>query len=176
MKNIVLIGFMGSGKSTIGRRLAQRLGWDFVDTDRLVETRENMSVAEIFRAKGEAAFRAMESEAVEECLGTPHCVVSTGGGAILSQSNLRAILDHSHAICLWISPEEAYERTRHHSHRPLLQEPDPLARIRELLAQREPIYRQAHFIIDTTGRPVPEIVDTILRYLHSREPGIRNAD
>ncbi len=160
---------MGSGKSTVGRRVAQRLGWDFIDTDHWIEAREGMPVSKIFETKGESGFRDLETRVLAEALAHPHAVVSTGGGAILNPDNLRAILERSHAVCLWMTPEEAYARTRHHTHRPLLQTADPLARIREIMEQREPLYRQAHYIIDTTGRGIPDICESILRYVQHRD-------
>jgi len=161
---------MGSGKSTIGRRLAQRLGWDCIDTDHLIEAREGRSIAEIFSQSGEDHFRKLEAEMIKEVLGYTKAVISTGGGAILNPENLQELLTRAHVICLWLSPEEAYERTRHHSHRPLLQAPDPLARITEILEEREPLYKQAHYLVNTVGRSILEITDSIIRYVDRQEP------
>lgn len=156
---------MGSGKSSVGRRLAQRLHWDFVDTDHLIESRENRAISDIFQDSGESYFRQIESAVICEMLQSPPKVISTGGGAILIPANLQMMLEMGHVICLSVTPEEAFERTKHHSHRPLLQTDNPLETIRELMGQRLALYNQAHYIVDTEGKSPLEIVDSIIKYI-----------
>ncbi len=166
--NLALIGFMGTGKTTIGRVLAAQLGYDFLDTDHWIESAAGKSIPEIFSQSGEAHFRALEQQVVAELAKRQRTVIATGGGLPCHENNLERLRQHAYIVCLWASPETILERVRHNTHRPLLQHPNPLARIRELLAQREPFYRQADLLVSSDGRPSREIVQHILHEFQSR--------
>src|SRR5512139_4026990 len=153
-KNIILTGFMGVGKTSVGTRLARDLGYAFVDTDELIEADQKITITEIFSNFGEPYFRDVETRVISRVLEDGSQVVSTGGGAVLREENRRAFKENGVTICLTAHPESIYARIRHETHRPLLQVPDPLAKIRDLLAAREPFYRQADFVIDTSERTV----------------------
>src|SRR5580704_9795158 len=157
INNIALIGFMGTGKSTVGRLIAEQLRFDFVDTDDLIEKRAGKSIAAIFTDDGEPAFRQWEKELVAELNLRQRVVISTGGGLGANEANLASLKQHAIVVCLWASPEKIWERVRGQSHRPLLKEADPLAKIRSLLAIREPIYKQADVLLSTEVRSLKEV-------------------
>lgn len=151
-RNIALTGFMGAGKSTVGHILAELLGFEFVDTDRLIEQRQNRRISEIFEQDGEPFFRRLESELCRELESSSRRVIATGGGLAVDPANLESLRRHALVVCLWASPETLHERVRHQGHRPLLQDPDPLGRIRELLAARTPAYRKADILVGVDFR------------------------
>lgn len=156
----------GGGKSTVGRHLARRLGTDFVDTDTVLERRIGGSIREFFEREGEAVFRDLEAHALAELIVATNGVIATGGGIVLREENRQSLRDGTVCIYLRSSPEELFRRLRHDTKRPLLQVADPLARLRELFVERDPLYRQAaHFIVET-GRPsVSTLVNMILMQL-----------
>ena len=160
-KNIILTGFMGVGKTSVGTRLAKDLGFTFVDTDELIEADQKITITEIFSTFGEPYFRDVETRIIKEVLENEGHVVSTGGGAVIRDENRKAFKENGVTICLTAHPESIYERIRHETHRPLLQVVDPVARVRELLASREQFYRQADFIIDTSERSVDDVISEI---------------
>jgi shikimate kinase len=165
--NVSLIGMPGGGKSTVGRQLARRLGRPFADSDAVIEQRLGESIRAYFEREGEAAFRAIEQDVLAELTrGRQNLVLATGGGAVLREANRQGLRERSTVIYLRSSPDELFRRLRHDTQRPLLQVADPLARLRELHAQRDPLYRgTAHFIIET-GRPsVAMLVNMILMQL-----------
>ncbi|GIX06821.1 MAG: shikimate kinase [Candidatus Poribacteria bacterium] len=162
-QNIVLVGFMGSGKTSVGRELARRLGWEFVDTDALIERMAGRSIPEIFRERGEPYFRDLESEAIRTATCGTRTVLATGGGAVLRPENMSRLKAAGLVVLLDAEAEELYRRVVNEGRRPLLEVADPLARIRELLEYRRPYYAQADLRIDTTGRPVEAIVEEILK-------------
>lgn len=166
LTSISLIGMPGGGKTTAGRHLAKRLRVPFVDTDSVIETRVGESVRSYFEREGEAAFRDVEEATVRELLQGSRGVVATGGGVVLREGNRRELRTHSTVIYLRSTPEELFRRLRHDTRRPLLQVRNPLARLRELYVQRDPLYRStAHFVIDT-GRPaLNSLVNMILMQL-----------
>ncbi|HEY3486590.1 MAG TPA: shikimate kinase, partial [Gammaproteobacteria bacterium] len=142
-KNIVLTGFMGTGKSTIGRMLAKRLKYRFVDTDAMIESRQKLTVAEIFAQQGEAAFRALETKIAEELAREEQMVISTGGKMLLDPDNRRALSSNGRVFCLIADSEEIINRlNRSHSRhkRPLLASADPAQAIRDLLRERATAY------------------------------------
>ena len=157
-KNIILTGFMGVGKTSVGTRLAKDLGFTFVDTDELIEADQKTSITEIFSSFGEPYFRDVEERVIGRVLENGNQVVATGGGAVIRDGNRKAFRENGVTICLIAGPGIIYERIRHETHRPLLQVPDPTAKIRELLEAREPFYRQADFIIDTSERSVDDVI------------------
>ncbi|WP_374667454.1 shikimate kinase [Ramlibacter sp.] len=162
----ILVGMPGSGKSTVGRLLSRRLGLPFFDSDHVIEERLGCTIRDFFAREGEDAFRDVEQQVIAELAVGPPCVLATGGGAVLREANRKALRDQGQVIYLHSSPEEVFRRTRHDRSRPLLQVQDPLGRLRELYALRDPLYREtAHFIIET-GRPsVPTLVNMILMQL-----------
>ncbi len=161
IRNVALIGFMGCGKSTVGQALARRLKFEFVDTDRLIEEQAGCSIAEIFARDGEPAFRARERQVIEALAGRARLVIATGGGVGACPELLESLKAHALVVWLWASPDTIWERVRHQTHRPLLQVPDPPARIRELLAAREPVYRRADVLVNVEGRALRQIVSQI---------------
>ncbi|MDF2464528.1 MAG: shikimate kinase [Ramlibacter sp.] len=161
-----LVGLPGSGKSTVGRQLARRLGLPFTDTDHAIEQRIGCSIREFFDREGEAAFRDIEEAVIDELASSDAGVIATGGGAVLRPANRERLRAGGHVIYLRSTPEELFRRLRHDTNRPLLQVADPLARLRALYDERDPLYREtAHFVIET-GRPsVPTLVNMILMQL-----------
>lgn len=159
--NLALIGFMGTGKTSVGRVLAEHLQFEFLDTDELIQARAGRTINDIFAQDGEPAFRAMECAVVKELAAREKLVISTGGGLPTNPANLEALKQHALVICLWSSPEKIWERVRHQSHRPLLHDPDPQKKIADLLAAREPFYKQADVLINTGLRSIREIVQQI---------------
>ncbi len=156
----------GSGKSTVGRQLGRRLGLPFFDSDHLIEQRIGCTIREFFAREGEAAFRDVEEQVIGELAGGPSAVIATGGGAVLREANRQRLRDGGRVIYLRSTPEELFRRLRHDRQRPLLQVDDPLARLRSMYAERDPLYREAaHFHIET-GRPsVPTLVNMIVMQL-----------
>ena len=156
----------GGGKSTVGRHLSRRLGLPFADSDAVIERRIGCSIRTFFEQEGEERFRDIESEVVAQLITAGPGVIATGGGIVLRDANRNALRDQTICVYLRSTPEELFRRLRHDSKRPLLQVADPLARLRELYAKRDPLYRQAaHFVIET-GRPsVPALVNMILMQL-----------
>ncbi|MBC5784547.1 shikimate kinase [Ramlibacter sp. USB13] len=161
-----LVGMPGSGKSTVGRQLSRRLGLPFFDSDHLIEERLGCSIREYFAREGEAAFRDVEEQVLRELAQGPSAVVATGGGAVVRPATREALRAGGKVVYLRSSPEELHRRLRHDTQRPLLQVADPLAKLRALHAERDPLYREAaHFHIET-GRPsVPTLVNMILMQL-----------
>lgn len=170
--SVSLVGMPGSGKSTVGRQLAKRLGRPFFDSDHVIEQRIGCSIREYFAREGEEAFRDVEAQVISELASGPPCVLATGGGAVLRKASRDLLHERTRAIYLRSSPEELVRRVRHDTNRPLLQVADPLARLKQLYAQRDPLYREvAHFVIET-GRPsVPTLVNMILMQLELAGPG-----
>jgi shikimate kinase len=166
MLNLALVGFMGTGKSSIGRLAAEQLRFAFIDTDELIENEVGQSIAEIFAQRGEAAFRKYERDVVNALSARHNTVIATGGGLVADPSNLASLKSHALVVCLWASPETIWERVRLQSNRPLLQTPDPPARIRELLELRGPSYRQADVLVHTGCRSVKEAAQQILHQFH----------
>lgn len=159
---LFLIGMMASGKSTVGKALAARLGWDFFDVDREVERRTGVTVAEIFEKEGEAGFRRRETEMMAELTIRPGCIVAMGGGAPLFEVN-RKLLKRGLVVRLLSTVSDVLERTRFDTTRPLLRSEDPVAKIRELMLAREPVYAEVSDVEVSTTRTHPEVVaDRIL--------------
>jgi len=160
--NIALIGFMGTGKSTVGRIVAEQLNLNFLDTDTLIEERSGKKIADIFTQNGEPAFRQLEAQLVEELSAQTSTVISTGGGLPTNPANLISLKKHSLVFCLWLSPEKIFERVKEQSHRPLLNDPDPLGKIRTLLAAREHFYKQADVLLNSDLRSAREVAQQVI--------------
>jgi shikimate kinase len=163
---IVLVGLPGSGKSTVGRQLARRLSLSFTDSDHVIEQRLGCSIRDFFEREGEDAFRDIEQPVIHDLTEGLAGVLATGGGAVLRPANRERLHAAGQVIYLRSAPEEIFRRLRHDSQRPLLQVADPLARLRELYDERDPLYREtAHFVIET-GRPsLTRLVNMILMQL-----------
>jgi len=160
--NLALVGFMGTGKSSVGQLVAAQLHFRFVDTDELVEARAGKTISAIFAEEGEPQFREYERAVLEELKHFHRAVIATGGGLVTHEESLASLKTHSLVVCLWASPETIWERINHQSHRPLLQTPDPLAKIRQLLSEREPFYRNADVLVSTELRSVREVVQQVI--------------
>jgi shikimate kinase len=166
IRNLALIGFMGTGKSCAGRVAAEHLHFTFLDTDHVIEARAGKSISDVFQQDGEPAFRDWERRIVEELARRDRTVIATGGGLPTGEGNLASLKSHALVVCLWASPETIWERVRAHAHRPLLNEADPLAKIRELLAAREAFYRQADVLVNTERRSVREVALQVIHQFH----------
>jgi shikimate kinase len=162
ISNIALIGFMGSGKSSVGRLVADQLHFTFLDTDDVLVARAGKSIAEIFAQDGEAAFRERESALVLELAPRTRTVISTGGGLPVNPANLASLKIHALVMCLWASPEKIWERVRGQNHRPLLNDSDAFAKLRALLDARGPFYRQADVLVNTEMRSLREVAQQII--------------
>ena len=162
LHNLALIGFMGTGKSSVGRLAAAQLHYDFVDTDELIEKRLGKTITQIFAQDGEAVFRDVERQLVAEMVAWRRKVIATGGGLPANEVNLASLRRHALIVFLWASPEKIFERVHHQSHRPLLNEPEPMEKIRRLLAEREPYYRQADVLLNTDLRPLREVAGQVI--------------
>lgn len=162
IKNITLIGFMGTGKTTVGRIVAEQLKLEFLDTDSLIEERTGKKIADIFAQNGEPEFRKLEAQLVEELSARTGTVISTGGGLPTNPANLASLKKHSLVFCLWLSPEKIFERVKDQSHRPLLKDADPLGKIRALLASREKFYKQADVLLNSDLRSAREVAQQVI--------------
>ncbi|WP_233246179.1 shikimate kinase [Coraliomargarita sinensis] len=161
--NLYIVGFMGVGKSAIGRKVARELRYKFIDSDHEIESKEGMKVAEIFSQRGEPAFRSMEREFIESGHPDGSCVVSCGGGLVVQEGMSDLLKEKGVVVCLFASPECIIERTSRNKNRPLLNVDNPEKRVRELLSEREPIYMNAGACITTEGRSMPEVVRHVIR-------------
>lgn len=165
--NLYLVGFMGTGKSTVGRQLAKQMNFQFVDSDQEIERVQGKPVSAIFAEQGEAAFRTMEREFVERGHPAHGCVVACGGGLVVPPGMLELLRHRGIVICLHAPIETIIERIMHTTHRPLLQAEDPAQRLRDLYAQREALYRRTGTMVLTDRRPLREIAAHVLRvYRH----------
>ena len=161
--NLYLVGFMGTGKSTVGRAVAHRLGFQAVDSDHEIERLTGQTIPEIFAREGEAAFRRREHEFVLGGHDAERTLVACGGGLIVQPGMLELLRARGVIICLHASIETILERTSRHRHRPLLNVEDPETRIRTLYAEREAIYKRAGTVILTDARPLNDIVAHVIR-------------
>jgi shikimate kinase len=170
-RNIILIGFSYTGKSTVARLLARRLRWRWVDTDREIEQRTGKTAQQLFATQGETAFRTLEREVVREVCAGRRQVVATGGGAPTDPYSRQAMFDGNLVVLLDASPETIYGRLLRSNSgepRPLLEAPEPLERIRTLKAARDPLYRQAQLVVETERLVPSESADLICRMVNLR--------
>ena len=159
---ITLVGFMGTGKTATGRVLAERLARTLLDMDTEIERREGRSIPDIFLESGEPYFRSLERALAQELAGRSDLVISAGGGIVLNPDNISDLERAGLVVCLEASPECILDRVRHETHRPLLQAPDRLERIRALLDTRRPMYERVRFRIHTDGQTPEQTADLIL--------------
>ncbi len=169
--NLILAGFMGTGKSVVGKALAERLAWRFVDMDELIVARAGKPITRIFAEDGEPRFRAMERELVRELAQQRNQVVATGGGIVLNPDNLRDFSQAGLVVCLSAAPDEILRRVGNSTQRPLLNQSDPAAAIRKLLAKRRALYDAIPCQVNTTGLTVAEVVAIILTEVQRSEIG-----
>lgn len=173
IRHLALVGFMGAGKSTVGRLLARQLHMDLVDTDEAIELRTGKRVAEIFEQYGEPTFRLWERQTMEELLEGEERILATGGGLVCQPGNMEILKRRSLVVCLWASPETLWERVRHQNHRPLLQVAEPEAELRRLLALREPYYREADVLVNSGLRSLREVAVQVAHHFQSaRQAGV----
>jgi len=170
LHNLFLVGPMGAGKSTIGRQLAESLGLEFQDSDHEIQRRTGVDIPTIFEFEGEAGFRQRERQVIDELTQQDGIVLATGGGAVLRADNRQDLTARGVVIYLYCSPEQQYARTARDRNRPLLDTPDPMARLRELMEERDPLYRQvADMVVSTEKRGTSTVVKEIRRRLESGE-------
>jgi shikimate kinase len=166
-KNIVLIGFMGTGKTAVGKRLATILNREFLDSDYEIEAVTGMSISQLFNKYGEVRFRSEERLIIQRLAEKKNVIIATGGGAILEPENIRLLAQNGILICLTARPEIIYERVKKRSNRPLLKKGDLYTRIVELMKEREELYKCADFCLDTSDLDFQEIIDQIIMFLNS---------
>ncbi len=168
--NIILTGFMASGKSAVGKELAKRLRMDFVDTDKLIEEKEGIKISQIFREKGEPYFRDVEAEVIKEVAEYENSAIATGGGVVLKEENMQALRKNGRIICLSTDAATILKRTSQNRLRPLLEgeRGSRENKIKDLLTFRAPYYQKADFIVDTTDLMVKETVEKIIKYLNEK--------
>ena len=160
--NIVLTGFMGTGKSAVSRMLSKKLDWQLIDTDSMIEKDTGMKISDIFEKKGESHFRNLETKAVQLVSLSDKAVISCGGGVVLREENMKALETGGFVVCLTASPETIYNRIKSNKDRPLLNVADPTAQIKELLDARQKFYDRCHLLIDTSVLTIEQIVEKIL--------------
>ncbi|MDQ5941547.1 MAG: shikimate kinase, partial [Pseudomonadota bacterium] len=167
--NIYLVGLMGAGKTTIGKVLARRLGWRFVDSDQEIEARTGVSIPTIFEIEGEAGFRRRECSIIRELTTLQNIVMATGGGVVLAPENRECLRSNGMVVYLDVSPNQLYERTRRDKNRPLLQVENPLQRLQALHSERAPLYREvADLVIDGNRTNAPSVVQALLKEYENR--------
>ncbi len=168
VKNIFLVGFMGAGKTAVGKVLAGKTGFEYRDADKIAETKAGMTVTEIFAARGEEGFRELESEILASLAKGERQVVSTGGGAVMRPANIETMKNGGVIVYLKASPETIWERVKHSKTRPLLQVENPFETVKELLSKRAHLYELADAIVATDGQTPAEIAGEIVTFLASR--------
>jgi len=168
--NLYLVGFMGTGKTTVGRMVAERLGFTLLDSDQEIERQQGRTIATIFAEAGEPAFRALEREFIARGHPPARTVVACGGGLVVQPGMLELLKQKGVVICLHASLATVLQRISGHAHRPLFNVENPEARLRELYAQREPVYRRSGTLILTDNRPLTDVVNHVFR-TYRREAG-----
>ncbi len=167
--NVFLVGMMGAGKTSVGKNLARRMGKQFCDSDQVIEARTGVRIPVIFEIEGEAGFRTRERAIIEELTALQDIVLATGGGAVLDQRNRALLRARGTVVYLRAAVRDLLNRTRHDRNRPLLQTPDPRARLAELFEARDPLYREvAHVVVDTGSQSLTSLVNRLEQALSQR--------
>lgn len=167
MKNIILTGFMGTGKTSVGKRLAREFNLKFIDTDDLIEKEAGICINEIFARFGEAYFRRLESKVINEVSSDENMIIATGGGAVVNPTNLLVLKKNGTLICLTASIDVILSRVGSGDERPLISEGDKKETISNLLKARELFYKKADFIVDTTTKSIKEVVEEVLKIVET---------
>jgi shikimate kinase len=167
-QHLIFVGLPGSGKSTVGRSVAERVGATFADLDKVVERQQGMPIERIFAELGEVAFRRMESEAMGSLLEGDPCVLAPGGGWAAQPGEMDRAKEHGLVVYLKTMITTAVDRTKMHDYRPLLMSDDPYERMRELLKEREPFYIMAHAEIDNASRPIEDVIEEAVVLAHAK--------
>jgi shikimate kinase len=167
--NIYLAGFMGTGKTVVGKELAKKKKWQFIDLDELIELKEKRTIPEIFAKSGEPYFRRAEKQVLKEVAKEKKFVVACGGGIVIDKDNIRIMKESGIMICLTASPEVILKRTAGYAHRPLLNVPNPKKQVELLLKLRAPYYAQADKTIDTSRISVRAVVVKILKIIAKKK-------
>lgn len=174
MKNIVLTGFMGTGKTEVSKILAGRLKRQRLCIDDMIEWKVGKPISEIFQEDGEGSFRNIESEIIASVSKDKDVIIDAGGGALINELNYKRLKEHGVLFCLTASVDTILERTKHYVHRPLLNVPEPRSRIAELLNQRQKFYKKADYTIDTTNLTPDETAKEIIEQMESLEKESEN--
>ena len=169
MKNIVLVGFMGTGKTAVGKLLAARLNKQRLCLDDMIEWKIGKSIVEIFEQDGEGFFRTVEKEIVRAASHDKDVVIDAGGGVVIDEENVKRLKSHGIIICLRARPDVIYERTKGHLHRPLLNMPNAVESIKEMLDKREQYYSRADYTIDTSDITPDEIAEKIINIVEKKD-------
>ncbi|MCG7946373.1 MAG: shikimate kinase AroK [Candidatus Thiodiazotropha taylori] len=168
VQNLFLIGPMGAGKTTVGRQLAEHFRKEFIDSDLEIQRRTGVDIPTIFEFEGEQGFREREQEVIEALTQRDEVVLATGGGAVIREQNRKALSSRGLVIYLHCTVEQQFERTHRDKNRPLLQTDDPMAKLKSLMAERDPLYRQtADLLISTEGRNTQAVVQDIRKQINS---------
>lgn len=162
IRNIALTGFMGCGKTAVGRVVARVAGFEFLDTDQFIEEHVGMTIQRIFEEHGEETFRRYEREVVTRLAERENTVIATGGGLLVDAENMGTMKQYAMVFCLWASPESIWRRVKGQSHRPLLNTDDPKQRIIDLLEERKPAYSRSDMLINTEYRSAKDVANLIL--------------
>jgi len=165
--NVALIGFMGSGKTTIGKILADKLNYSFADSDQVIEEKQGMAISDIFKRFGEGYFRQLEEETIRDLLENNRIVISTGGGSVMNQALFEYMKSNAWVVHLNASIDTLWNRLKNCTNRPMLYHKQPRRRMEELYKKRYPIYQKAHYSIQTDGKTPMDIVSEIILSLES---------
>lgn len=176
MPNLVLIGFMGTGKTTVGKKVAKELGMEFVDTDKDVEQVTGLTVKEIFDKFGEVRFRSEEQASVRRLAQGDNRVIATGGGVVLNPGNMDVLRANGVIICLAAEPEVIFERVRRKKTRPLLAAGDLLDNIKKLIQERRDLYRTADATVNTTDMSLQQVRDEVIRLYKNLQEGRKDGE
>ncbi len=166
-KNIVITGFMGTGKSVVAKELARKLKMEFIDMDQIIEERQELTISDIFARYGENYFREQENKLVKELSQKENMVIATGGGTLISSDNNRILSQKGKIICLYADSQTIYNRVKRKNNRPLLKGENVLSEINRLLEERKRIYNNIKWKIDTTNLNIQEVTDKIIALLKS---------
>jgi shikimate kinase len=167
--NIFLVGLMGAGKTSVGKLLARRLGKTFIDADHEIERATGVRIPLIFEIEGESGFRGRETRLLAELATRSEIVLATGGGAVLLEQNRRLLSECGTVVYLRATPQDLWHRTRHDRNRPLLHTANPLAKLNELFAERDPLYREvAHLVVDTGNQSLSSLAHRLEQKLSER--------